>query len=68
MNAATTTLPAASPRPAMWPWLLTLLVLAGALNWLNRFVLNTDAVAYLRLAEYYATGRTELMISGYWGP
>jgi hypothetical protein len=31
-------------------------------------MLNTDAVAYLRIAGYYAHGQTDLMISGYWGP
>ncbi len=42
-----------------------LLVCAGASN---RHMLNTDGVAYLRLAGYYAHGQTGLMISGYWGP
>lgn len=41
------------------------LVVAG---WRNLTMLNTDAVAYLRLASYYANGQTDLMISGYWGP
>jgi hypothetical protein len=36
--------------------------------WQNQHRLNTDAIAYLRLAEYYATGQTSLMVSGYWGP
>ncbi|MEO8429349.1 MAG: hypothetical protein ABI651_19835, partial [Verrucomicrobiota bacterium] len=31
-------------------------------------MLNTDGVAYLRIASYYAHGQTDLMISGYWGP
>lgn len=30
--------------------------------------LNTDAVAYIRIAGYFAEWNTELMISGYWGP
>lgn len=34
----------------------------------NRHNLNTDAVAYLRIAGYYAQGHTELAVSGYWGP
>ncbi len=34
----------------------------------NADALNTDAVAYLRIAEYYADWRTDLMVSGYWGP
>jgi hypothetical protein len=42
-----------------------LLVIAG---WQNRHNLNTDAIAYLRIAGYYASGQMELMVSGYWGP
>jgi len=34
----------------------------------NEVRLNSDAVAYLRLAQYYATGRPALAISAYWGP
>jgi len=30
--------------------------------------LNTDAVAYLRIASYYAAGKWDLAVSGYWGP
>jgi hypothetical protein len=30
--------------------------------------LNNDAIAYLRLGEYYAQGQMELAVSGYWGP
>lgn len=30
--------------------------------------LNNDAIAYLRLGEYYAQGNLELAVSGYWGP
>ena len=44
---------------------VTLLCLAG---WQNDYMLNTDGVAYLRIASYYAHGQTHLMISGYWGP
>jgi hypothetical protein len=33
-----------------------------------RNALNTDAVAYLRLAEYYSQAKWNLAISGYWGP
>jgi hypothetical protein len=44
---------------------LALLIWAG---WRNRDNLNPDAIAYLRLASYYAHGQTELMVSGYWGP
>jgi hypothetical protein len=42
-----------------------LLAVAGVHNWR---LLNSDAIAYMRLAEHYAAGRTHLMISGYWGP
>ena len=41
------------------------LLLAGSQN---LHLLNTDGVAYLRLAHYWATGQTHLMVSGYWGP
>jgi hypothetical protein len=41
------------------------LVLVG---WYFRNALNTDAVAYLRIASYYANARSDLAISGYWGP
>jgi hypothetical protein len=34
----------------------------------NRYQLNTDAVAYLQIASYYATRNYELALSGYWGP
>ncbi len=44
---------------------LALLALAG---WHFRHALNPDGIAYLRIAHYYATGNTELMVSGYWGP
>lgn len=44
---------------------IILLVIAG---WHNRHMLNTDAIAYLRIASYYASGQTDLMVSGYWGP
>ncbi len=41
------------------------LVLAGTYF---RYALNTDAVAYLRIASYYAEGKWDLAVSGYWGP
>ncbi|MFT4589649.1 MAG: hypothetical protein ACI9VS_003832 [Candidatus Binatia bacterium] len=34
----------------------------------NQDALNTDGIAYLRIATYYADGQTDLMVSGYWGP
>ena len=33
-----------------------------------RHALNVDAVAYLRIAHYYATGNMSLALSGYWSP
>jgi hypothetical protein len=36
--------------------------------WLNRWQIHIDAVAYMRIAQYYANGQTDLMISGYWSP
>ncbi len=44
---------------------LLLLIVAA---WRNADQLNTDAVAYLRLAHYYTTGQIELAVSGYWSP
>jgi hypothetical protein len=41
------------------------LIIAG---WHNRFSLTPDGVAYIRTAWYYATGQTDLMVAGYWGP
>jgi hypothetical protein len=48
--------------------LLSQLVLLATLGWWFRHALNPDAVAYLRLAHYYAAGNFELAVSGYWGP
>jgi len=36
-------------------------------GWINRQALNPDGVAYMRIASYYAAGRMDLAISGYWG-
>ena len=30
--------------------------------------LNPDALVYIRIAQYYVSGQTDLMISGVWGP
>jgi hypothetical protein len=55
------------PRDAAAPAIaqLLLLLLAG---WLCRHALNSDGIAYLRIASYYADGRFDLAVSGYWGP
>jgi hypothetical protein len=55
-------------RTTVWILFLGQLVLLVVAGWHNRFRLNADAIAYLRLAQYYAQGQTDLMISGYWGP
>lgn len=34
----------------------------------NHGALNTDAIAYLQIAEYWAEWNADLMVSGYWGP
>jgi hypothetical protein len=39
-----------------------------AAGWINRQALNPDGVAYMRIASYYASGKIDLAISGYWGP
>jgi hypothetical protein len=44
---------------------LLLLTLAGARSLGS---VNADAISYIRIAEYYAHGRLDLAINGYWGP
>jgi hypothetical protein len=36
--------------------------------WLCRERINPDAVSYIRIAQYYLSGQTDLMVSGVWGP
>ena len=48
------------------PVFLVLCLMVAAAN--NRHMLNTDGIAYLRIASYYAEWNTDLMVSGYWGP
>src|SRR5262245_19813753 len=55
------------PRVLRGIWLAHLAGLA-LLGWHFRHALNTDAVAYIRIASYYAEGNTSLAVSGYWGP
>ncbi|MBI5800388.1 MAG: hypothetical protein HZA92_06620 [Verrucomicrobia bacterium] len=43
-------------------------VLLAVAAWRNLHQLNPDAVAYCRIAGYYAAGQTELAVTGYWGP
>ena len=42
------------------------LMLVSMLNNLPR--LNTDAIAYMRVAEYWSAGNFEFAVNGYWGP
>ena len=42
------------------------LMLVSMLNNLPR--LNTDAIAYMRVAEYWSTGNLDFAVNGYWGP
>jgi hypothetical protein len=37
-------------------------------TWLFREQINPDAVSYIRIAQYYLNGQTDLMVSGVWGP
>src|SRR5262245_33141886 len=69
-----------SPRASSNPQLTRMMRLATAavlpvqivlliiLAWLNRDQINSDAVAYIRIAQYYLHLQTDLMVSGYWGP
>ncbi len=66
MNPPQTTAKSSAPWVvAIFTTQILLLLWAGDQNRQN---LNTDAVAYLRIAGYYAQGNTELAVSGYWGP
>ncbi|MDP7048530.1 MAG: hypothetical protein QF721_03675 [Verrucomicrobiota bacterium] len=53
-------------------WLQIALVVAYALmlvSMLNNLPrLNTDAIAYMRVAEYWSVGNFEYAVNGYWGP
>jgi hypothetical protein len=54
--------------PPVWPVFTGATVLLALAAWSNAAALNADAIAYLRLAGYYADGRPDLAVSGYWGP
>jgi len=47
---------------------LVQIVLAVKSVWLFRERINPDAVSYIRIAQYYLSGQTDLMVSGVWGP
>jgi hypothetical protein len=52
-----------------WAWMVLAYVAGlGLLAAHFRNALNSDGVAYLRLASYYADGKWDLAVSGYWGP
>jgi hypothetical protein len=36
--------------------------------WLVHERINSDALSYIRIAQYYLRGQTDLMVSGVWGP
>ena len=44
------------------------IALAARAMWMFRERLNPDGLCYIRIAQYYLSGQTDLMISGYWGP
>lgn len=50
--------------------LTTILLIVGLIicGWVFRYSLNADAVAYLRIAQYYANGNFDLAVNSYWGP
>ena len=47
---------------------LVQIVLAVKSAWMFHDLISPDAVAYIRIAQYYLSGQTGLMISGYWSP
>jgi hypothetical protein len=47
---------------------LVQIVLATKSVWLVHERINSDAVSYIRIAQYYLRGQTDLMVSGVWGP
>src|SRR6266496_4293123 len=58
-----------SPMPRLVPAVFVSQIIAlAAAGWINRQALNPDGIAYMRIASYYASGRMDLAISGYWGP
>src|SRR5215510_7179423 len=59
--------------PLMWraslvAAFLVQIVLAGKSAWLFRDQLNPDGLFYMRIAQYYLSGQTDLMVSGAFGP
>ncbi|MDP7584230.1 MAG: hypothetical protein QF920_00380 [Verrucomicrobiota bacterium] len=60
------------PEPKLRFWLRMAWVVAYALmlvSMLNNLArLNTDAIAYMRVAEYWSVGNLGFAVNGYWGP
>jgi hypothetical protein len=60
------------PEPKLRFWLRMAWVVAYALmlvSMLNNLArLNTDAIAYMRIAEYWSAGNLGFAVNGYWGP
>lgn len=46
----------------------TTVVLLASTGWRMPLFFNPDAVAYVRIASYWAEGRLGLAVNGYWGP
>jgi len=47
---------------------LVQIMLAVKSLWLVREQINADAVSYIRIAQYYLNGQTDVMVSGVWSP
>ena len=47
---------------------LVQIVLAVKSVWMFHDQLNPDGLAYIRIAQYYLSGQTDLMVSGVWSP
>lgn len=51
-----------------WAWLAALTLLLALAGWRSLDNIYYDTIAYLRIAGYYAAGRLDLALTGYWGP
>src|SRR5215472_1265277 len=47
---------------------LVQIMFAAKSVWLFREQINPDAISYIRVAQYYLNGQTNLMVSGVWSP
>jgi hypothetical protein len=57
-----------SDRRFVFALLSIQIILLFIVGYRNRYYNDMDGTAYVRIAHYYATGKSHLMISGYWGP